>query len=331
MGQMSRRGLRLAVFAATGWVWAVGLASAAAGEGPRVVVSIPPLHSLIAGVMAGVGTPDLLIEGASSPHAYSLRPAAARALAAADAIFWIGPDLETFLPKPIATLAGQARVMTVMDDPEIILFPVREGGAWEDEHEHADEHEDEHEDEHAAEHDAHEHGQHDPHVWLDPRNAQRIVAQAAVLLGEVDPGHAATYQANAQRLAVDLAVLEQELAAKLAPVQSVPYIVFHDAYHAFEARFGLNAVGAFALSPGAAPGAKRVAELRARIDKAGAACVFVEPQFEPAVVKAAVSGTGARVAVLDPLGAGLPPGTDQYAQLLRALADNLVACLGGTS
>jgi ABC-type Zn2+ transport system substrate-binding protein/surface adhesin len=35
--------------------------------------------------------------------------------------------------------------------------------------------------------------------------------------------------------------------------------------------------------------------------------------------------------VLDPLGAGLPPGTDQYAQLLRALADNLVACLGGTS
>jgi zinc transport system substrate-binding protein len=130
-------------------------------------------------------------------------------------------------------------------------------------------------------------------------------------------------------MTADLAALEQELAAKLAPVRSVPFIVFHDAYHYFEARFGLNAVGSFTLSPGAAPGARRVAELHARIGEAGAACVFVEPQFEPAVVKAAVAGTGARVAVLDPLGAGLPPGANQYAQLLRALADNLATCLGG--
>ena len=300
-------------------------ALAAAGEGPRVVVSIPPLHSLVAGVMAGVGAPDLLIDGASSPHAYSLRPAAARALAAADAIFWIGPDLETFLPKPISTLAGQARVVTVMEDLEIKLFPVRVGGAWEDEHEHTNEATA------AADASSAENGRVDPHVWLDPRNAQRIVARAAEVLAEVDPGHAAAYQANAQRLTADLAALEVELAAKLAAVRTVPYIVFHDAYHSFEARFGMNAVGAFALSPGAAPGARRVAELHDRIGDAGAACVFVEPQFEPAVVRVAVAGTGARVAVLDPLGAGLPPGADQYAQLLRALADNLAACLGGTS
>jgi len=294
---------------------------AAAGEGPRVVVSIPPLHSLVAGVMAGVGAPDLLIDGASSPHAYSLRPAAARALAAADAIFWIGPDLETFLPKPIATLAGRARVVTVMEDPEIKLFPVREGGAWEED---ADA-------EGAADSGTARQGRVDPHVWLDPRNAQRIVARAAEVLTEVDPGHAAAYQTNAQRLIADLATLEQEVAAKLAPVRTVPFIVFHDAYHYFEARFGLNAVGAFALSPGTAPGARRVAELHARIGEAGAACVFVEPQFEPAIVKAAVASTGARVAVLDPLGAGLSPGPGQYAQLLLALADNLAACLGGAS
>jgi zinc transport system substrate-binding protein len=291
------------------------------------VVSIAPLHSLVAGVMAGVGVPDLLIDGASSPHAYSLRPAAARALAAADAIFWIGPDLETFLPKPIATLAGRARVVTVMEDPEITLFPVREGGAWEDAQEHAGEHADE---PGAADPGAAGHGRTDPHVWLDPRNAQRIVARAAEVMAEVDPGHAAAYLANARRLTADLAALEVEVAAKLAPVRTVPYIVFHDAYHSFEARFGMNAVGAFALSPGAAPGARRVAELHDRIGDAGAACVFVEPQFEPAVVKAAVAGTGARVAVLDPLGAGLPPGPDQYPHLLRALADNLAACLGGS-
>ncbi|HEY5598640.1 MAG TPA: zinc ABC transporter substrate-binding protein, partial [Kiloniellales bacterium] len=71
------------------------------------------------------------------------------------------------------------------------------------------------------------------------------------------------------------------------------------------------------------------ADLRARIGEAGAACVFVEPQFEPAVVKVAVAGTGARVAVLDPLGAGLPPGEAAYGQLIRNLADSLVTCLSG--
>ncbi len=83
------------------------------------------------------------------------------------------------------------------------------------------------------------------------------------------------------------------------------------------------------MSPGMAPGARRVAVLRARLVETGAACAFVEPQFEPALVKAAVAGTGARIAVLDPLGAALPPGTAAYGRLMRKLADNLLACLGG--
>src|SRR3972149_3459105 len=124
-----------------------------------------------------------------------------------------------------------------MDDPEIKLFPVRGGGAWEDAHGHEDEQEGEHEPV-AADPAAMGHGRYDPHLWLDPRNAQRIVARAAEVLAEVDPGHAADYRANAQRLTADLAALEQDLAAKLAPVRAVPYIVFHDAYHSFEARFG---------------------------------------------------------------------------------------------
>ena len=274
---------------------------AAAAESPRVAVSISPLYSLIAGVMAGVGEPKLLIDGAASPHAYVMRPSVARVLAAADAVFWIGPDLETFLPKLLGSLAGKARIITVMDEPEITLLPVRGGGAP---------------------------GSFDPHVWLDPRNARRIVSIASTTLSEIDPANAAAYRANAARLDRELSDLERELAAKLAPARGVPFLVFHDAYSYFEARFGLTTIGAFALSPGTAPGARRVAELRARLVESGAACVFVEPQFEPAVVKAAVAGTGARIAVLDPLGAGLPAGTAAYGQLMRNMADNLLACLG---
>jgi len=314
---MNRRGFACLALAMAFLGATAASEEAGAAEGPRVVASVLPLHSLVAGVMAGVGEPVLLIDGAASPHAYALRPSAARALAKADAVFWIGPELETFLPKPLKSLAGGARVVTVLDDPSIAVLPVRAGGAWEEVEEEA-----------AKKQDAGP-GTRDPHVWLDPRNARRIVAIASATLSEIDPAHAAAYRDNATRLVGELANLETELAGELTPARGVPFIVFHDAYHYFEARFGLTTVGAFALSPGTAPGARRVTELRARLVETGVACVFVEPQFEPAVAEAAVAGTSARIAVLDPLGANLPAGEAAYGLLMRNLTDNLLACLSG--
>ena len=59
--------------------------------------------------MDGTGVPDLLVNGNGSPHSYSLRPSEARVLSRADIVFWIGPDFETFLQKPLDSLASEAR------------------------------------------------------------------------------------------------------------------------------------------------------------------------------------------------------------------------------
>ena len=71
-----------------------------AAAAPRVVASILPVQSLVAGVMQGIGKPHLLVEGASSPHDFTLSPSSARALQSADAVFWVGPNVESFLVKP---------------------------------------------------------------------------------------------------------------------------------------------------------------------------------------------------------------------------------------
>ena len=63
----------------------------------KVVASIKPLHSLISYVMDGVGTPDIIIDGSSSPHTFQLKPSHASMLQEADIVFWIGEDLESFL------------------------------------------------------------------------------------------------------------------------------------------------------------------------------------------------------------------------------------------
>lgn len=68
---------------------AVGLlalcsAPSAAAEPTKVVVTIKPLHALVAQVMAGVGVPVLLVKGLASAHTYALRPSEVRALHDAD-------------------------------------------------------------------------------------------------------------------------------------------------------------------------------------------------------------------------------------------------------
>jgi len=289
----------------------------ALAEAPRVVATIKPIHSLVAAVMGDVGTPTLLVDGAASPHTYSLTPSDAEALQAADIVFWVGPGLELFLAGAIDGLAAGARVVELARTPGIELLPIREGGAFEAHaHDHADG-----EDAHGAEADM--------HFWLDPANAARLGEAIAETLAEADPEHAQAYRGNAGVLRTDLAALTTELAAALAPVRDKPFIVFHDAYQYFERRFGLTAAGAVTVTPDTMPGARRVSELRARIAASGVACVFAEPQFEPAIVAAVLEGSAARAGELDPEGARLAPGKDLYGQLLRGLAAGFVACLGG--
>ncbi|WP_196260786.1 zinc ABC transporter substrate-binding protein ZnuA [Pelagibacterium limicola] len=314
---------------------------------PNVVATVKPLHSLVAAVMEGVGTPELLVRGAASPHGFSLRPSDAAKLEAADIVFWIGEDLETFLPGPLASLAADATVVELMDVDGMIILDLREGGLFEahshdDDHNHSHndhEHDDhghghDHDDDHGHDHDDHSHDDHghdhahgDGHIWLDPQNARLMVAAITDALIAADPENAETYNANGQATAERLVELETEIGAALAPARGKPFFVFHDAYHYFEARFDIEATGSFTVNPEVAPGAARLTEIRATVEGSEAVCLFAEPQFSPAVVHTIAEGTTAHTGVLDPLGADIEDGPELYFTLLRDLAASLNDCL----
>ena len=135
---------------------------AAAAEAPAVVASIKPIHSLLAGVMEGVGRPTLLVGGGASPHTWSLRPSQARVLEEADLVVWVGEDLESFLTRPLDSLADDAYVLELSRAEGITLLPIREGGVWDDHdsHEEGEDHEGRHEGE---DEDAHHHEDEDGH------------------------------------------------------------------------------------------------------------------------------------------------------------------------
>lgn len=299
-------------------------------EAPRVVTDLPAVAALVQQVMGDLGQPAILVETGSDAHDYQLRPSQARSLQQADLLIWIGPEMTPWLERMATGLGDDVTLLTLLDLPgthrQDYGAAAGHDHAHEDGHEHHDEHHDGHENGHE---DGHDHSGLDPHAWLDAGNGQFWLGAIAETLGQKDPANAETYAANAARARDDLAALDAELAARLAPLAGKPFVVFHDAYGYFTSHYGL--MPAIAVSPGDAStaSAARLTGIRDRIGHEGAACAFPEANHDPGLIAAVIEGTGLREgAALDPEGSLLPTGPDHYAATLRALAGSLADCLG---
>lgn len=321
----------------------LAITGAAHADAPRVVADIAPVQSLVARVMDGVGKPDLLIRPDASPHGYAMRPSEARALEQADLVVWMGPGLTPWMTDAIQTLAGDAAHLALLTSPETLVLPGRIDPRFAHDHDHGHDHGDhddhKHDDHAGHDHDDHKHDDHaghdthdhahagpDPHAWLDPVNAVAWLGLIARDLSALDPGNADLYAANAKAAQAELTALSDKIAADLAPLADRPFLVFHDAYQYFEARFGVTAAGAVSLSDASEPGPARLADLRALVSEQDIVCIFAEPQFNTAILPS-VFGDTLRIGQLDPLGVEHTPGPGLYPAILGGMADAMTECL----
>jgi len=291
----------------------------------RVLTSIKPLQQIAAAVQDGVGTPDVLLPPGASPHHYALRPSDVRRVGEADLLYWIGPDMENFLPRVLGS-----RSKTTVAVQSLPGLKLRHFG--EDSHSPEGDHE-EHDHDHDAAHghDEHDHdhrpGSLDAHLWLSSANARVIAAKMAADLAQVDPAHAARYQANLAAFTKRLDGLDQRIQARVAGVAGKPYFVFHEAFDYFEAAYGLNHTGVFSVASEVQPGAQHVAAMRARLQDVGKTCVFSEPPMRPRLAETLTAGLPVRLAELDALGGTDPVDAQGYERLLENLGNGLAGCL----
>ncbi len=281
---------------------------------PRVVASISPVHSLVAAVMEGVGTPELLLRGGESPHTFSLRPSDARRLGDADLLFWIGPSLELPLARILPNLP-HSRSVPLLAAPGVERLPLRSLEGHSEDHGHAPAH-------------AGDDRPTDPHVWLSPANAVAITAEITRVLAEADPDNAARYRANSGHLTTRLQALDDSLRQRFGEAKG-GFAVFHDAYQYLEHRYGLHSAGIVNTHPERQPGAAHLSRLRERLAAEDVRCLFSEPQYQPRLVTMLSEGLAIRHAVLDPLGADIPPGPKAYETMMRAIADRFTGCMQG--
>ena len=287
----------------------------------KVVVSIKPFHSLVSSVMQEVSEPALLINGNNSPHTYSLRPSVAVKLQNANLIFWGGENLEGFLAKPIHSLAAGARVVSFEDTPGLILHPFRSGKEWQEL-----DPESENDQDHLKKQEIHRLPGNDPHIWLDPLNAQKITQNLVRILSEIDPENAQTYHSNGKKTILRLSDLNIQLETKMSSVSSKSYIVFHDAYQYFEKRYRLNPITSVAGSSGHSISVGRLIDIRKKIKNKNVICIFTEPQFPPKLVQTVISGTAVKKGILDPIGSSISPGPELYFTLLKNISHSISTC-----
>lgn len=289
------------------------LITAPASADVRVLTSIKPLQLIAAAVQDGVSSPEVLLPPGASPHAYALRPSDVRKVQQVDLLYWIGPDMESFLPR---VLAGRTLpTVAVQSLPGLKLRRFAEDGTSHG-HDDADEHD-------------HDHmpGSLDAHLWLSSANARVIAAKMASDLAAADPANATRYQSNAKAFSQRLDAMDARIKARVAGVANKPFFVFHEAFDYFEDTYGLKHAGVFTVANEVQPGAQHVAAMRARLTESGKACVFSEPPLRPRLAETLTAGLPVKLAELDALGGYTPASADGFERLLEKLGNDLAGCL----
>lgn len=267
----------------------------------QVLASIKPLALIaqeVAGDEADVST---LLPITASPHDYPLKMSDHKHLRSADLVLWIGPEMESFLARPLDNLAADKLITSYQ------LVGLHWPAAATDGHQHA----------------SHAHLGKDPHLWLDPRNAAVIAQAVAARLAQLQPTSAAQFRANAERFSAAVVLLDKQLAQQLAPVKEVGFAVYHEGYGHFVGRYGLHQLAYVTYTPERRPGARHLQELRELLAAEGR-CLFIEPYYKAQGMEEMAKSLQLRIGFLDPIG---DQQISSYQQLLQQLSASFLTCL----
>lgn len=272
-------------------------------EVPRVVVSIKPVHSIMASLMQGIGKPGLIVDGEETPYDAVLSDADKAALDAADIVIWVGKEMESFLVEPLAKLDKDTAVLSLLDNHNLKILPARSRDDLLD-----------------------------PFFWLDTRNGLILVNELANTLIAYDPENTGRYRRNAADLLEQISALDRIFEYGYRSVKAGKAFVYHDTLQYFEQAYGTRVVGILSEHPDEEPGVQAFLDARERIysPDSGVNCVLTEAGLPAGNATILVTGTDISMVELDSLGTRLTAGPELYAELVSANFEGIKRCFERT-
>lgn len=256
----------------------------------RVLVAVDPLAYLVERVGGERVVVSTLTPTGKDPESFSPTPADLAALASTRLFFRVGLAVEERFAKNIASIAPKSRSVDLCENVELLPNPCG--------HSHSRSETDDDHTSHSHSHSCSS-SELDPHVWTSPAVARRLVEQATAALCEASPENAEFFRTNAATLDAELAALQSELSARLAPFKDRTFVVFHPAYGYFANEFHLTQRAV--ESQGKAPRPRELAELIETARAAGVQAIVVQPEFDRAAAQVVANEINAELIVHSPL------------------------------
>jgi ABC-type Zn uptake system ZnuABC Zn-binding protein ZnuA len=275
-----------------------------------VVTSVPVIYSLTANVVGDAARLENLLDPGTSVHQVNFTPGQARLVSDADVLVVNGGGLEPWLDDLVAASGNEDLRVVVASEGVEFLRPDEPVPVSPTDLEPGETPSDV-----------------DPHVWLDPSNAARMVDNIAAAMSDIDPAGAAGYADRAEAYKGTLDRLGSDIKTLLAPLEQRSFVSFHSAFQYFARAFDLEQAAVIEEFPGKEPSPQYLAGLVDLVKELGVTAVFSEPQFSPRPAEALAREAGVTLYEIDPEGKTLS--ATMYEDLLRADADVFVIALGG--
>lgn len=232
-----------------------------------------------------IGGEHVKVENVYPPNvdAHSFEPSAKTmaTIASSDALIYSGAGIEGFIEAAAEVLENEkVKLVKAADGIELLAHEEHaeteehshDEEAHEDEHSHDEEaHEDEHnhddethsDEQHSTEEDNHNHnhGDIDPHVWLDPMYAIALAENIKNALVELKPEAKDVFDQNFLTVKQELEKLDTEFSSVVNEASYKKILVAHAAYGYWEARYGIEQIAITGLSPTQEPSQKQLSSI----------------------------------------------------------------------
>jgi zinc transport system substrate-binding protein len=246
-----------------------------------VVTSFYPLDFLAESIAGDAATVSTITPTGVDAHDFEPSPRDIAQVTDADVFLFQGAGVDPWAED----IEIDGTVIEMIDTVE-----AREG----EEHEHEGE-------EHEGEEHEHDHGDIDPHTWLDPVLMQAHATAVSDALRTEDADNAETYTNNAQQVIDELVRLDEDFANGLATCEQNTIVVSHDAFGYLADRYGFETRSIAGLSPSDDPSAKELAELTELVEEEGITYIFTETLVSARLAETVANETGAQILTLNPL------------------------------
>jgi len=264
----------------------------------KVVVSIKPVHSILAALMQGGDAPLLLVSGDELPFEYQLTAAQKQQITDADLLVWTGPELEPFMLTAIAGLTETTRVVELLDLSAMKILPQRRNNDLRD-----------------------------PFFWMDSRNILILADLLARTLMDADPVRSHLYLSNRRELHRKLAEMDRRYEFGYRGLSQGVALLLYDSLQYFSQAYAMRLGDVLSPLPAAPVATERLLRARNNIRKGDFVCVLSETGMPNEHLSLLIDGLSVNTGELDSFGRRFQPGPELYSQMMDYNTSVIQDCL----